>query len=155
MRYKPSIVGGYLADKLLPSLAAQHMRESYELEGLGATFSARLCSRKSVPSGGLVLTAVGCESLHNAMRSRLSTRLRSGWTRRSVIAILSDMHRTLAADKRSRLFRDQAFRVCEQYAIPDSLPDSLDGHTIVYDEMSSNDCAFWIEYAKNNWELKA
>ena len=151
MKHKLSIVGGFLADKILPELSPRNMHAAHKMNGINVAFAARLCSIKGKPSGGLVLSACGAAFEHTSVRSHIAKRLRAGWTKKDVIAAFSAIHRHMAKEKRLNLYREQAYKSCGQYVVPDDLPDTLEGHPIAYDEMTPEDCGFWIEYAKQNW----
>ena len=152
MQHKLSIVGGFLADKCLPGLDARNMHTSHKMNGINVTFTARLCAIKNKPSGGLVLSAFGAALEYTSVRAHITKRLRAGWTKKDVIAAFSAIHRYMAKEKRLALYRERAYQMCNQYVVPDDLPDSLEGHPIAYDEMTPEDCGWWMKYAKQNWE---
>jgi len=150
---RQSLIGGFAVKNTVDKLSENNLVQRHAMNR--RTLTARLCTIKGKPSGGIVLSISGPARKHIPFNREISRRLRPGWTKEQCRLSFSMTDRELSEGMRLDDYRDHAMRICEQYIVPDDLPDKgIKNHSIDYAEMSPADCGFWINYAKDNWQLK-
>jgi hypothetical protein len=146
---KNSIVAGMLARAVCAALTGgkRYVSETSK-NRIPITLSARRCTRKGKPSGGLVLEASAPAPTYGGLRVALTKRLRSGWTTATAYKHGADLVETLRQSRTAPIvaLRERVFAFSESKDIdPDAVPENIG---MPFDEMSETECRLalaWLE----------